>query len=356
MPSGDCPNGVYNLWRGFGVQAVQGDVKPILEYIKEVLCKGDALNYDYLINWLAYGVQNADRQGEVAVVMRGLKGTGKSTLGKLMCKVYGRHGMQITNSKHLIGNFNAHLREKVFLFADEAFFAGNRQDEDVLKGLVTEQYVTIEKKGVDAVTARNRLQILMSSNHDWVVPASSDERRYFILDVSEERIGDTHYWQKLNKCINSGGAEAFLYYLQSLQLANFDVRTSPNTTGLDAQKLQGLGSIESVVNRWLSFGKVCGYKWASHEGLKVLTNGVFNEVKDFCKESPRHRYDTPADTTIGRKLKQLVGANKKRERVGKELENVYTLPSLEDARAIFTAHLKLTNNPWLDENLAEENE
>jgi hypothetical protein len=354
MPEGDCPSGTYNLWRGFGVEPVQGVVTPILDYIKKVLCTGDQTNYDYLINWLAYGVQHADRQGEVAAVLRGLKGTGKSTLGRLMVKIYGRHGMPITNSRHLVGNFNAHLREKVFLFADEAFFAGDRQAEDVLKGLVTEGHATIEKKGVDPVTARNRLQILMSSNHDWVVPASSDERRYFILDVSGERIGDRPYWDQLNKCINNGGAEAFLYYLQGWDLTGFDVRTVPNTTGLDAQKLQNLGSIESVVNRWLSFGKVCGYKWASHEGLKVSTDGVFNEVKDFCKESPRHRYDTPSPETIGKKLKLLVGATKKRRREGKDLAYVYALPSLEDARATFTANMKLTRNFWSDEDLVDD--
>lgn len=356
MPEGDCPRGTYNLWRGFGVEPVQGVVTPILYYIKEVLCSSDQTNYDYLINWLAYGVQHADRQGEVAAVLRGSKGSGKSTLGRLMVKIYGRHGMQITNSRHLVGNFNAHLGEKVFLFADEAFFAGNRQDEDVLKGLVTEGHVTIEKKGVDAGTARNRLQILMCSNHDWVVPASSDERRYFVLDVSEERIGDKTYWKQLNECINSGGAEAFLYYLQGLDLTGFDVRTVPNTAALDEQKIQNLNAIESVAYRWLSFGKVCGLKWANDEGLMLSTDGVFNAVKDFCKDSQRHRYDTPTPEIIGKKLKLLVGATKKRQRGVKGLENVYALPSLEDARATFTAHVKLTDNPWIDENLAEESE
>jgi len=353
IPRGNCPSSTYNLWRGFGVEAVKGDVTPILDYVKEVLCKNDQTNYGYLINWLAYGVQNADRQGEVAVVMRGLKGTGKSTLGRLMVKIYGRHGMPVTNSKHLVGNFNAHLQGKVFLFADEAFFAGNRQDEDVLKGLVTEQHLTIEKKGVDAVTARNRLQILMSSNHEWVVPASSDERRYFILDVSEQRIGDKPYWDQLNKCKDNGGAEAFLHYLQGLDLTRFDVRIFPNTTGLDAQKLQNFDAIESVVYGWLHLGKVNGWIWKSGDELEVSTEGVFNAVNEFCKHSPRHRYPPPIET-IGRKLKQLVGADRKRKREGKDLAYVYALPSLEDARAIFTTHMKLTSNLWSDEDLADE--
>ena len=352
LPKGNCPDSTYNLWQGFGVEPVQRDATPIQDYVKEVLCKNDHMNFTYLINWLAYGVQNADRQGEVAVVMRGLKGTGKSTLGRLMVKIYGRHGMQVTNSKHLVGNFNAHLQGKVFLFADEAFFAGNRQDEDVLKGLVTEQYVTIERKGVDAVTGRNRLQILMSSNHEWVVPASSDERRYFILDVSEERIGDKAYWEHLNKCIANKGAEAFLHYLQGLDITGFDVRTVPNTIGLDMQKMQGLDAVQGMVFQWLSFGKVNGWVWKSGEEIEVSTEGVFNAAKEFCKDSPRHRYDIPSPETIGRKLKRLIGADKRRKRDGKDLTYVYRLPSLDDARAIFSANMKLTNNIWTEEELA----
>ena len=134
------------------------------------------------------------------------------------------------------------------------------------------------------------------------------------------------------------------------------MRTSPNTTGLDAQKLQNLGSIESVVYGWLERGKVNGWEWKAWEGLEVSTDSVFIAIRDFCKESPRHRYDIPSDALIGRKLKQLIGANKKRKRIRGELENIYILPSINDARATFTAHMKLTNNAWIDENLAEESE
>ena len=37
----------------------------------------------------------------------------------------GQHALKISNAKHLVGNFNSHLRDCVFLFADEAFFAGD---------------------------------------------------------------------------------------------------------------------------------------------------------------------------------------------------------------------------------------
>ena len=47
----------------------------------------------------------------------------------------------------------------------------------------------IEPKGIDSFQARNRLKILISSNEDWVVPVTSDERRFFVLEVSRQAQG-----------------------------------------------------------------------------------------------------------------------------------------------------------------------
>ena len=140
---------------------------------------------DWLIGWLAYCVQHPGRQAEVAVVLRGLKGTGKGMVGQMLMRIFRDHSLHITNSKHLVGNFNAHLVDALFLFLDEAFWAGDKQGEGTLKALITERTLMIEPKGVDSFQMPNRLKILMATNNDWVVPASADERRYFVLDVSD---------------------------------------------------------------------------------------------------------------------------------------------------------------------------
>ena len=47
----------------------------------KVVCSGRKSTIDWLIGWLAYCVQHPGRQAEVAVVLRGLKGTGKGMVG-----------------------------------------------------------------------------------------------------------------------------------------------------------------------------------------------------------------------------------------------------------------------------------
>jgi hypothetical protein len=342
IPNGACPSNAYNLWRGFGVDPVDGEVSTILDYIKEIVCSHNDTSYNYLVNWLAFGVQWPARQSEVATVIRGLKGTGKSTLGRLMCRIYGSHGMQVSNSRHLVGNFNGHLQNKVFLFADEAFFAGDRAGEGVLKALVTESRFVVEKKGVDATEVPNRLQILMCSNNEWVVPASADERRYFVLDVSDSRRGDESYWSGLNQRIDNGGAEAFLYYLKHIDLSAFSIRTVPNTAGLEAQKVQSFDALTSIVYEWIMGGQVGLLDWHEDEPLQVSTDDIQNELSARCKENPRLRFDALAPTATGRKLKRLIGVVREQAREGSFRKYVYQLPPREEARKLFFAHVGLS--------------
>src|SRR5262249_45446412 len=152
--------------------------------ICNVLANGDKKAADYILRWLAWSVQHPDELAEAALVLRGWKGSGKGVFGHAIRIIFGEHGLHISNQAHLTGKFNGHLRSCLFLCGDEAFWAGDKQEEGVLKSLITEKTLLIEQKGIDAVQWLNRLHILMSANAEWVVPASHDERRYAVFDVS----------------------------------------------------------------------------------------------------------------------------------------------------------------------------
>ena len=148
MPGLPTPAGCYNLWRGFPIPPIPGSWTLLHHHILDVICNGVADCFEYLLNWMAYAIQNPDKPGEVALVMQGERGTGKGKLAYLFGLLFGEHCLQVTQAKHLVGNFNSHLRNCVFLFVDEAFWAGDKQGENVLKGLVTEPTIQIEGKCV----------------------------------------------------------------------------------------------------------------------------------------------------------------------------------------------------------------
>ncbi len=233
----------YNLWKGFACDSLPGNKhESFLKHIFLNVCSGDEEHYKYLLGWMARLIQHPDGPGEVAVVLRGRRGTGKSFFAKILGGLFGRHFLQVSDSKHLVGSFNAHLRDTVLLFGDEAFFAGDKKHESVLKTLVTEEHLVIEGKGVDAEAAPNYVHLILASNEDWAVPAGLDERRFFVVEMGEENKQDHAFFKKVKSDIDDGGRESLLHFLMTYDLADFEIRRVPQTIALQDQKIMSMSS------------------------------------------------------------------------------------------------------------------
>ena len=285
VPNGEpiLPGNILNLWKGFAVEPKAGAWPLMKRHIADVLACGDLAAMTYIVRWAAWKVQHPGERAEVALVFRGDKGTGKGTFANAIKRLFGQHGLQIYSSKHLIGHFNAHLRSCLLLYADEAFWAGDKQGESVLMGMLTEPTIVIEQKGIDAAPWTNRLGVIMSTNAEWVVPARQKERRYAVFNVSGKRAGDTKYFEKLYAEINNGGLEAMLHDLLRVDLTNWHPRLFPQTDALQEQKLRSLDSRFEWFEGLLSDGQLLG---ALPESMAVSFNWLYN---DFTESSPgRH--------------------------------------------------------------------
>jgi hypothetical protein len=239
--------GKFNLWTGFACQPRPGDCSLYLAHLRDNISSGNAEHFEYLLNWMAWGVQNPGERAEVAVVMRGGEGAGKGMGIKSFGSLFGAHFAHVSRAQHLVGNFNAHLQQCSVLFADEAFFAGDRTHDGTLKALITEDTIRIEPKGVDSFDVRNCLHILMSSNSDWVIPAGADARRYFVLTVSEARKQDHAYFAAIAKQMENGGREALLHYLMHRDVSGFNIRAVPMTEALADQKAYSRRDLDLLV-------------------------------------------------------------------------------------------------------------
>ncbi len=282
-PNREVPPDQYNLWRGFGCDAKPGDGHlGFIEHVRTHLCGGDEELTEYVLNWMARMVQHPDRPGEVALIVRGKKGTGKGFVGRELGALLGQHFIQVSNAKFVVGDFNAHLRDCVMLYADEAFFAGDKKHESTLKALITEPTLTVEAKGIDAEPAPNFIHLYATSNEDWVVPASADERRFCVLEASDDKAQNTAYFSELKRQLDAGGRENLLHYLLRRDLSNFEVRRVPATTGLGEQKMLSQRPEEA----WWYNKLVTGRLLSTHAAYepKVMKDALYD---DYVEELQR---------------------------------------------------------------------
>jgi Family of unknown function (DUF5906) len=330
VQTGKNTEGTLNLWRGFGVKPTPGSWQKLREHLLNVICSGETEHYEYVLSWSARLVQYPAEQGEVAVVMRGIEGCGKGIFARALRRILGQHGLAISNPKHLTGTFNAHLRDCVFLFADECFFAGDKAHVGTLKALITEPTLTIEGKYQNAIEVPNFLHLLMASNEEWVVPASLDSRRWLVLDVLGIRAGDHAYFDGIYEELNNGGYKAMLHELLKRDISEFNPRKVPNTIGLEEQRKLSL----PVPALWWHDVLHRGYIFASKLGLEihfqkwheeVSTELLFASYSAFS-EKRRDRHPMSRET-FGRFMTNTVKAQSRRLRdavVGERLADVET--------------------------------
>lgn len=232
------PNGIYNTYFGFSVEPKRGSWKRLLGHIYRNVCKRDPSYFRFFIAWLAQLVQQPHIKPGTNIVLKGKEGVGKSKVGEWIVALFDRNAIVVSEAERITGRFNAHLENKLFLMAEEAFWAGDKSAEGKLKDLATGMNMSYERKGLDPYEGKNYTRIMIASNEDWVVPASSGGRRWFALQVGDEHEKDYAYFAAIDAEMNAGGLAAMLYDLQHSKLPDqINVRSAPVTPWLVEQRL-----------------------------------------------------------------------------------------------------------------------
>jgi hypothetical protein len=344
----EVPGDTYNLWRGWAVEPRAGDWSRLKRHMLEIVCGGNPQYYDYLLKWMARKVQKPGEHGWSAIVYKGDEGVGKGLVASTFGSLFGQHFLHVSQSRHLVGNFNLHLRDCCLLFADEAFWAGDKQGEGTLKALISERDLPIEGKGRDLIMGQNRLGIMMASNHEWTIPAGPTARRYFALKVVNPQRNSAEYFDPIFEQIDNGGRAAMLHELLNTDLAVFDVRRVPKTPELIQQKTH---SFDHITKWWfgaLDRGTLADFheEWMESGVRRSVLMADYNKTAD--QLGIRRERALPAD--LGRylraELKSLGGDWPRRKQItvyeddgeggDKRVQKEgYQFPPLTDCREAF---------------------
>lgn len=345
-PLGNSKN-YLNLWVGPTIVPKHGSWTLISAFLLEIICAGDRACYEYLVGFITHALQRPWEKPGVLIALIGGQGIGKGTFGRILRRIWSATYLQINNIDSVTGNFNASLERAFIVFMDEALFSGDRRASDALKSLVTESVIQINEKYQAARQISSYHRFIAATNAEHFKNTERDDRRDFVLRLSEHRKGDHAYWQALHHEIDNGGVEAMVDDMLSADLSGFNIRNKPDTKELMEQKLQSLDSIQRWWYDCLYRGKIEGDEEAtnSYPGQNAAVSNkdwpefisTISAIDGILRVAGNKVYKKPSAVDVNRALKQLCPSAEQCQYTHKRSmrSRGFRLPLLEHARSEF---------------------
>jgi hypothetical protein len=255
------PN-AYNLYGGLAItRAMCKDApdlmpdSPWLQHIRKRWCHGNEAAYNDVLNRFAMQIQKPWIKQGVVMGLMSPEGSGKGLVLQPIFKILGKRYVAIpTTAKQVLGGFNALLDGKLIVFMDELSWGGDKEHEGVLKKIITETTIAVERKGIDTIQVDSVANVISCSNEPWMMPASRKARRLFILELLAELAGSqTPVTAKIIDDILNTDILSIAKFFYNRDISGFNPRTIVQTEALRSQKLESMTPLDqtfySIVNR-----------------------------------------------------------------------------------------------------------
>lgn len=220
------PETTINLFDGLAMEPVEGDVKPMLDLIRFLTSRASD-NADecdrimhWLLCWLAYPLQHPGAKLRTSVIMHGDEGAGKNFLFDTMVSIYGKYGA-LVGQDELEDKFNDWRSCKLFVVGDEVSSRAELvHNKNRLKALITSPTVQINPKNLPRREEANHINVVFLSNELQPLALDNSDRRYLVVYTPRAR--ETEYYRRLGQWRANGGAAAFMHYLMTHPLDDFE--------------------------------------------------------------------------------------------------------------------------------------
>ena len=194
------------------------DISPITNHIEQKYFEGNVKYIRWFKRWL-YEILWLKRRTQVAVVMYGEQGTGKTCIvndligTRIMGRVAGVKSVyaKSKNFEGVSGKFNSEYQNKLLINIDEISHA--KKHDGLLKTLICDDMNESEAKFQDRTTHDNYTNLWLTTNEEQrFLYITGDDRRYFVKEIKRwfttktEEI--TEYFNALYDCIKHPRAPA----------------------------------------------------------------------------------------------------------------------------------------------------
>ncbi|QEE34808.1 hypothetical protein FTO60_03225 [Octadecabacter sp. SW4] len=142
---------------------------------------------ELFLDWLSWCLQNEGQKPTWAPFLYSKsKGTGKSTLCRIMAEVFGHENTSVQNNlDKLTQQFNATVLRSKLVISEETHLKQGSVKGNSVKTYITDAHVLVEQKGKEAVRERNVTCFAFTSNFapTWM---EEGERRYAVFELEHD--------------------------------------------------------------------------------------------------------------------------------------------------------------------------
>lgn len=252
----------YNTFDGYQIKPLENvkglDKKPAVKMFMQLLnflCRDlEPENFKWFLHWIAEGLRNPGTKMRTAVIVwSNMEGNGKSTIGLLLSRLYGKYSTTVTSSM-LQSQYNQFLQEKLFIMSDE--LTGEdvenvkevKQYMDQLKNLITQDEVVINAKYMRPKTIKDYARYYFTSNNINMIAINELSRRFFIIHAAEDCLPQEFYTQFYKTVMTDEGLQQIMTFLLNYEVdEEIALNSNAPTT---AAKLEIVENSRTIKHQW----------------------------------------------------------------------------------------------------------
>jgi hypothetical protein len=233
---------VFSVWRGHAHPTVpevdMSIIRLFLDHVRDIICGGDVGLYDVEMKKNAWMYQNPAGHMGWATVLLGRQGTGKTLYTDVLCNLWGRKWSEpnVASIEQIIGDKSRSILEnKKLIICNEISSTdsthGRKINWDVVKSRITDDWLQVRSMYQDYQTPiRNVSNYIFVTNHQDSIKLEEGDRRYFVLETSDARVGNHDYYDALFESLHHPAFyPTLLTHLLSVDTSGLNIHTPIET-------------------------------------------------------------------------------------------------------------------------------
>lgn len=288
-PPLECPPNVFNLWTPFKGQLLaekgyihQNWAIDMVDKHMLTMCDNDIEVFNYLKCWIGQMLKYPAIKTNVPI-FTGNQGSGKSSIFKMLIAILGDDKCIETTSPDddIWGKYNGVLADVFLVIINELEKKQMMNSLGKIKGLVTDNGLTINAKGVPQYKINSFHRFGMTTNKEDPFTTSKDDRRMWIIRVCDILIGNKTYFDKFYDMLKNKDCIATLHnYFYNLEMVdNFNQLPKPVTEY--QQILVGINT-DIIDDFWRQFSQEHYYR--EDKIFEEHCSVIYSQFKQFCKD------------------------------------------------------------------------